>query len=439
MEQPAAFLISDEVVNDILRTGSGQKNTLFHITARLIEGLDNEEMRSFLKDEYGTGGKGFTIDGQKISIWYDNDGIRIRRGDSARRNFDRMVTWEEAANRIRDMYEDGNYVDNLISNNAIEQEQEEMTNLLALHFRDTCRNWEKKQSYSDWQDVVSGAWTDQEEADAIVYRFEWLQKYMDENPGDYHRWEIQHNPEYFQRFQDLQRERSWVDQKFTVERPALSFITQDEIDAVLRRGGITAGGRNRIYEYFMEHHDMKDAAEFLKNEYGTGGSSPGIPGADASDASHDAKGLKLAKGKIGSPEVEVLLKWNKVAERVRQLIRTDDYLSPEEMEKYEERQEEQRQADLEEAQQMLGEQLEQDTLTAEDITDLQLVDSEYMSGTRTTIHDFDCKVKGEANRLQYTLEYHDDGEGFTCPCRRQPRREPSCTPSSGSRSSRGAA
>ena len=413
LEQPAAFLISDEVVNDILRTGSGQKNTLFHITARLIEGLDNEEMRSFLKDEYGTGGKGFTIDGQKISIWYDNDGIRIRRGDSARRNFDRMVTWEEAANRIRDMYEDGNYVDNLISNNAIEQEQEEMTNLLALHFRDTCRNWEKKQSYSDWQDVVSGAWTDQEEADAIVYRFEWLQKYMDENPGDYYRWEIQHNPEYFQRFQDLQRERSWVDQKFTVERPALSFITQDEIDAVLRRGGITAGGRNRIYEYFMEHHDMKDAAEFLKNEYGTGGSSPGIPGADASDASHDAKGLKLAKGKIGSPEVEVLLKWNKVAERVRQLIRTDDYLSPEEMEKYEERQEAQRLADLEEAQQMLGEQLEQDTLTAEDITDLRLVDSEYMSGTRTKIHDFDCKVKGEANRLQYTLEYHDDGEGFT--------------------------
>ena len=353
LEQPAAFLISDEVVDDILRTGSGQKNTLFHITARLIEGLDNEEMQSFLKEEYGTGGKGFTIDGQKISIWYDNDGIRIRRGDSARRNFDRMVTWEEAANRIRDMYEDGNYVDNLISNNAIEQEQEEMTNLLALHFRDTCRNWEKKQSYSDWQDVVSGAWTDQEEADAIVYRFEWLQKYMDENPGDYHRWEIQHNPEYLQRFQDLQRERSWVDQKFTVERPALSFITQDEIDAVLRRGGITAGGHNRIYEYFMEHHDMKDAAEFLKNEYGTGGASPGIPGAYESDASHDAKGLKLAKGKIGSPEVEILLKWNKVAERVRQLIRTDDFLSPEELEKYEERQEAQRQADLEGAQQAL--------------------------------------------------------------------------------------
>ena len=413
LEQPAAFLISDEVVDDILRTGSGQKNTLFHITARLIEGLDNEEMQSFLKDEYRTGGKGFTIDGQKISIWYDNDGIRIRRGDSARRNFDRIVTWEEAADRIRDMYEEGNYVDNLISNNAIEQEQKEMTDLLALHFRDTSRNREERLSYSDWQDVVGAAWTDSEEAAATAYRFEWLQEDMEKNPEDYHRWEIQHNPEYFQRYKDLQRERSWVDQQFKVERPALSFITQDEIDAVLRRGGITAGGRNRIYEYFMEHHDMKDAAEFLKNEYGTGGSSPGIPGADASDASHDAKGLKLGKGKIGNPEVEVLLKWNKVAERVRQLIRTDDYLSPEEMEKYEERQEAQRLADLEEAQQMLGEQLEQDTFTAEDITDLRLVDSEYMSGTRTKIYDFACKVKGEENRLQYTLEYHDDGEGFT--------------------------
>ena len=353
LEQPAAFLISDEVVDDILRTGSGQKNTLFHITARLIEGLDNEEMQNFLKEEYETGGKGFTIDGQKISIWYDNDGIRIRRGDSARRNFDRMVTWEEAADRIRDMYEDRSYVDNLISNNAIEQEQEEMTNLLALHFRDTSRNREEQQSYSDWQDVVREAWTDSAEADAIAHRFEWLQKDMDENPEDYRRWEIQHNPEYFQRFQDLQRERSWVDQKFTVERPTLSFITQDEIDAVLRRGGITAGGRNRIYEYFMEHHDIKDAAEFLKNEYGTGGAAPGIPGAYESDASHDAKGLKLAKGKIGSPDVEVLLKWNKVAERVRQLIRTDDFLSPEELEKYEERQEAQRQADLEGAQQAL--------------------------------------------------------------------------------------
>ena len=63
-----------------------------------------------------------------------------------------------------------------------------MTNLLALHFRDTSRNREEQQSYSDWQDVVREAWTDSAEADAIAHRFEWLQKDMDENPEDYRRW-----------------------------------------------------------------------------------------------------------------------------------------------------------------------------------------------------------------------------------------------------------
>ncbi|WP_407843505.1 DEAD/DEAH box helicase family protein [Blautia wexlerae] len=353
LTQPAAFLISDDVVNDILRTGSGGSNTLFHITAKLIEGLDNEEMRKFLISEYGTGGKGFTIHGQKIGIWYDSDGIRIRRGDSARRNFDRMVTWEEAADRIRDMYEDGNYVSNSISNNAIEKEREETSLQLALHFRDTNKNPDERLSYQEWQEIIQDCWLEPEAVQEIYERFEYLQKDMEENPGEYHRWEIQNNPKYFTRFHDLQREMSWRDQKQQVERPELSFITQDEIDAVLRRGGITAGGRNRIYEYFMEHHDTKETAEFLKNEYGTGGSSPGIIGAYQSDASHDAKGLRLSKGKIGNPDVTVLLKWNKVAERVRQLVRSDDYLSPEEMEKYEERQEAQRLADLEEAQQAL--------------------------------------------------------------------------------------
>ena len=341
------------MVNDILRTGSGGSNTLFHITAKLIEGLDNEEMRKFLISEYGTGGKGFTIHGQKIGIWYDSDGIRIRRGDSARRNFDRMVTWEEAADRIRDMYEDGNYVSNSISNNAIEKEREETSLQLALHFRDTNKNPDERLSYQEWQEIIQDCWLEPEAVQEIYERFEYLQKDMEENPGEYHRWEIQNNPKYFTRFHDLQREMSWRDQKQQVERPELSFITQDEIDAVLRRGGITAGGRNRIYEYFMEHHDTKETAEFLKNEYGTGGSSPGIIGAYQSDASHDAKGLRLSKGKIGNPDVTVLLKWNKVAERVRQLVRSDDYLSPEEMEKYEERQEAQRLADLEEAQQAL--------------------------------------------------------------------------------------
>ena len=400
LTQPAAFLISDDIVNDILRTGSGGNNTLFHITAKLIEGLDHEEMRKFLISEYGTGGKGFTIRGQKISIWYDSDGIRIRRGDSARRNFDRMVTWEEAADRIRDMYEEGNYVSNSISNNAIEKEREGTSIQLALHFRDTNRNPDERLSYQEWQEIILDCLLEPEAIQEIYERFEYLQKDMDENPGEYHQWEIQNNPKFFSRFRDLQRDMSWRDQKQQVERPELSFITQDEIDAVLRKGGITAGGRNRIYEYFMEHHDTKEAADFLKNEYGTGGSSPGIIGAYQSDASHDAKGLRLSKGKIGNPDVTVLLKWNKVAERVRQLVRSDDYLSPEEMEKYEERQEAQRLADLEEAQQALNSENDLESPQEESVHEVQEQEDTTESLEKTVFNESEAETESPIQQLE---------------------------------------
>ena len=122
VEQPAAFFITDEVVDDVLRTGSGKDNTLSYITAKLVEDLEHDELRQYLVLHYGTGGKGFDFSGQKISVWYDQDGLRFRRGESARKNFDRMVTWEEATERIQNMYNDGTFVSQNIMLGSIEAE-----------------------------------------------------------------------------------------------------------------------------------------------------------------------------------------------------------------------------------------------------------------------------------------------------------------------------
>ena len=112
------------------------------------------------------------------------------------------------------------------------------------------------------------------------------------------------------------------------------FITQDEIDNRLGRGSGFSHGSFRIYDYFKEGHDSKEAANFLKNEYGTGGSSHALAGADHSYEDHDAKGIKLKKGNIGKPYAEVLLSWNVVEKRIRKLIEEDKYLSPEGKEAY---------------------------------------------------------------------------------------------------------
>ena len=432
LTQPAAFFVSDEIVDDVLRTGSGRKNTLFHITAKLVEGIDHGELRSFLIQEYGTGGKGFEFSGQKFSIWYDGDGIRFRRGESARHNYDRMLTWEEAANRIQDMYDAGTYVSNVIMQNSIKVECDELSSQLALHFRDTGAI-RGIYSHTETTERFRAGLDDPKQTREYYQMLEELERDMERHPENYMRYQIRNNPIYKQRVYDLGRTLDWSRQEEIITPPEMAFITQDEIDSVLRRGGNVAGGRSRIYEFFMEHHDEKEAADFLKHEYGDGGCTPGIQGSDLSDEWHDAKGIRLSKGQISNPSLTTLVKWKQAASRTRQLIRMDDFLSPEELEKYEERQEAQRLADMEEVKQSLGteevsEEVEEvhaeenvedkpeesgQPLRAEDVQNLVLVNRQYSSVSRTTEYDFTCEIRGEQDILHYMVEYHDDGEGFT--------------------------
>ncbi len=106
------------------------------------------------------------------------------------------------------------------------------------------------------------------------------------------------------------------------------FITQDEKDARLTGGSGFHNGNFRIYDYFMEGHDSRETAQFLKNEYGTGGQSHALAGSDHSWEDHDAKGIRLKKGSILEPYNDVLLSWKVVEKRIRRLIQEDKYLSP---------------------------------------------------------------------------------------------------------------
>ena len=120
-------------------------------------------------------------------------------------------------------------------------------------------------------------------------------------------------------------------------------FSQEIIDAVLTRGSGVSEGKMRIYEQFEKSLSAKENADFLKNEYGWGGSYPVIIGAGI-DESHDGKGITISKG-IGSDKPHITLSWSQVEKRIGDLIRMDRYLNPKEKEKYPEwleKQEEQR-------------------------------------------------------------------------------------------------
>ncbi|WP_334294049.1 N-6 DNA methylase [Faecalicatena contorta] len=117
------------------------------------------------------------------------------------------------------------------------------------------------------------------------------------------------------------------------EKKTSAFVfSQEIINAVLANGSGFSEGKMRIYEQFEKSLSAKENADFLKNEYGWGGSYPVIIGAGI-DESHDGKGITITKG-IGKEKPHITLSWSQVEKRIGELIRMDRYLNPKEKERY---------------------------------------------------------------------------------------------------------
>ena len=123
-----------------------------------------------------------------------------------------------------------------------------------------------------------------------------------------------------------------LDGRVEEKKTSAFTFSQEIIDAVLANGSGFSEGKMRIYEQFEKSLSAKENADFLKNEYGWGGSYPVIIGAGI-DESHDGKGITITKG-IGKENPHITLSWSQVEKRIGELIRMDRYLNPKEKERY---------------------------------------------------------------------------------------------------------
>ena len=541
---PAAFSLPQEQIDSILRSGGGRDNSRKRIYAKYQQGKSPEEMTEFLKNEYKTTGKGFEFDGNPVSLWFDEMGMRIGYGTSAKENTLAVMSWSEVESHIRVMVENGTYMsaNEVFLVDAVERERvatdinnffrdgiSEMPESLELKFSNYPASMER---LCELLSITEGRELIKDELEQAKAQLDSGEKQI--------KWRYVKRPDYLlEQLADLGVEKKEFPTTDTVEVRNEDFITQDEIDYRLTGGSGFEHGKFRIYEYFMEGHDKKDSIAFLKNEYGTGGSSHALPGSDRAHEDHDAKGIRLEKGNYGSPYAKVLLNWNVVEKRIRELVQAEKYLSPEGKEAYAQYKQEQAEkamqkeqaklergvtnqeldretgtvaegeakapetekADIEQLNKRLSEmsavvkicgalerkdvvgwneetqvvtisddertlegkevydflfaeaadyvmmqtisgetekalemdgllkdagqyaahyegepaieQEEEQPLTADDVQNLVLIDREYIRGTRTTVYDFECDIRGEHDKLQYTLEYHDDGEGYT--------------------------
>ena len=297
-----------------------------------------------------------------MSLWFDEMGMRIGYGTSAKENTIAVMSWQEAESHIRTMVENGTFMstNEVFLVDAVERERvaTDINNFFRDGISEMPESLELKFSnYPASMERLCELLSTTEGRELIKDDLEKAKAQLDSGEKQI-KWRYVKRPDYLlEQLADLGVEKKEFPAPDTVEVRNEDFITQDEIDYRLTGGSGFEHGKFRIYEYFMEGHDKKDNIAFLKNEYGTGGSSHALPGSDRAHEDHDAKGIRLEKGNYGSPYAKVLLNWNVVEKRIRELVQADKYLSPEGKEAYAQYKQEQ----AEEAMQKEQEKLEHGT------------------------------------------------------------------------------
>ena len=371
-------------IEEILRTGGGKENSRKRIYHKYQTGKTLEEMAAFLQKEYGETGKGFQLGGEQISVWFNKDGMYAAHGTSAFEHTEVHLSWSAVESVIRGQIEAGNYIDSNEAYLADQFVRKELADMLFFYYRDSVGAFPEKLGFDGYDypvqhERITDMLANGEDVQRIVEQMDRTLQQVDAGEIQYCFRLIKDPKELRDDLADLLTEKVSYPLPEEVKVAVEDFITADEIDHTLTRGSGFEHGSFRIYDFYHQEHTLKEAADFLKNEYGTGGTSHALAGSDRSFKDYDAKGIKLRKGSIMTPDAEVLLSWNIVAKRIEKLMKEDRYLLAEDKVKYAQYKQKQEEKALQQAKEELGTVAdeteivseEMETLSEEDISPLE--------------------------------------------------------------------
>ena len=334
--------ITESVIDDILRTGGNRAGSQLRIIYNFMSEQAPEEYTEFVKREYRKGGKGFQIDGSEYSVWFDETGMQIVVGHTVTDQIldKAFLSWEDVSGRIHQLLDQGEYAPQSVLDAARNNAVKEHAQALAYMKGDMAEGVAEivfdeedlphlHSIYPEITDYLEEKLEDPQWLSELNERLDALAEAYEENHSimRFHHYNPINISKQFQKFADEVIPYQARDGFAWKEHPM--FITQDEIDAYLAGGGAYSQGRLRTYSFYLLHEDERSRTGFIKEQYGIGGSSHALSGADDSHANYDGKGLFLARGAYGNPYTSILLSWNKVANRVAYLIKNDQFLQAE--------------------------------------------------------------------------------------------------------------
>ena len=326
------FGVSQQIIDEALCIGANDKNSTVEIAMIFRRDRGTEYNTEFLKNHYKTNGAGFLFNGEKVSLWYNENGLNISKGTTAQKSTATHITWEQAAKRIRELLDEGRYMPQDKLDAVDDYEINKLADRIVEFNRNVKEDYEGNDKLfpfvrSQLKDIL-GYPDEVEKITQLLDNPSYSEKVLDEyeefmtalrKDGYFLRFEYaqEYTPDYTYEIVKGMRIEP-VDFKtasdFNPDRQY--FISNDEIENFLRGGKSSAEARFRIYTQLVNAETKEKRAKVLKDYYGISGS---ISGNDRIDSS--SKGLEISHGDIFTPYAKVTLKWSQVEKYYDDMIK----------------------------------------------------------------------------------------------------------------------
>lgn len=343
----SAFSFAQNDIDHVLRLGGNTDRQRERVVEAFEKQKTTAEIAEILKTLYH-GGNGLG----SVSAWYAEDGIHLSHGKSVR--YDRsaqVISWESAAERIGELLESGQFASNVELAEAADYERSLLVEKLWYLYHDLSEGAREAGYLSCLSEIKGNGFPEEtrrlmEQLSEPAFRQTLKEEYAAfwtayQQDRDLLRFHYHRPREIWENLKDLDLPRRTFSSDLSQVPTVQHFITEDEIDAAMTGGSSFAGGKGRIYAFFMENHTDKEKVRFLKDEYGIGGRSHALSGATHSGEDHDGKGLHYKKQDC--PDVH--LNWENVAKRITSLVQKGRYLTEQEQAQYDKIQAEKEQAE----------------------------------------------------------------------------------------------
>ena len=334
--------VSDAVINRVLTAGSNSTHSRERIAAFFMQpNISMADAAAFLRREYRIGGAGVRVHNIDHSLWFDSNGLRIARGHDTRTPRAVVLTYEDAANRISTLLKNGQYASAAELTDAKPNEYRELASEIWHTYHDMSEEAREQGFFAQTKEFANDVFPPAVEKLTAALSDPAQRTVLTGEMADYARavqqnsdlcrfhFNVQRSEDAAERLQRTEHMTALYAAADGFEPVRAAFITQDEIDEMLRSGSGIERGKKRISEFYAENHTQKERIEFLKNEYGWGGRAYG-----GYSENHDGKGITFERSIDRTVYDRITLSWSQVDHQISTLIRQNRYLTPEEQRRY---------------------------------------------------------------------------------------------------------